>query len=451
MSEGAPRGVPQTILRAVALFLVCTLIGWLAYVWIVSTLVGKRLRILAATRGANIEYVEVRSWYPGQLVLSDLVMGHSLLEAECRTRAAKVALPHHPLSLFAGQLRVRRLVSEQVETVCNRAQPGAARNSAGQERPGSRQTTIHATLHAEFVWRRSGLGPGSGLELTVAPFTWNHDSGADTQLDGTSTLHARVLQGGAANENDQNRVECRIDVPSVRHRGPGSTTVSARSLAVLVEGRASSRLDMLRPAHLEAQAKAVELRRRDLLLAAGSSSVEGRFVGPTHDGSLRDDALFARLQVRLDQVQLEGLEGSKQQVGGESSEPPTFSATADLRARPVSSGYQGTFHGEGEDAGVVLALVRGHDLPSWVVSKFHGEPFELSAALELDRDAVRLENLELRRGALHVEGWWHSGRHRSGGALLMRYGGLAVGLDSREPGSVVLRPGPGWLQSTSPP
>jgi hypothetical protein len=85
------------------------------------------------------------------------------------------------------------------------------------------------------------------------------------------------------------------------------------------------------------------------------------------------------------------------------------------------------------------------------VSKFEGEPFALDANIAVKNGVVRLSDVQLERGALHLSGWWLLGAEHGAGALLMEYGGLSVGLDGSQPGQIVPRAGREWLQARLPP
>ncbi len=109
--------------RGLLLFLGAAVASWLVYVVAASTIAGNRLRAVASRMDLNLQHVEARSWFPGQLVLRDLVVTHQLLGSSCRTTVASVDLPHDPLRLVMGDLRISTLTADALRSTCEFGPP----------------------------------------------------------------------------------------------------------------------------------------------------------------------------------------------------------------------------------------------------------------------------------------------------------------------------------------
>lgn len=553
--ERLPRGRVLGVLLAT--FLGC----WLGYVWLASSIAERRLRTLAERAGVRVEQVEVRSWFPGRLVLRDLVVTHPLRGDRCRITAARIVAPHDPLKVIGGDVRIDTLRATDVELECGpaldpdsslrRSKPtlgaltqgalaaaGEATTDAGSievqrvvigvtrlalgaaelatpfeltakrlvaradhvgldaaqatlqaglvrfqgvpilERlsasfrlsadgpatrggaalatftvssadvralpalGGARPAPAEGTLHAQLTWDGGDLAPGSNLDLNLRPFTWEQGGTAATRVEEGSTLSANVLPPV---EGRPATVEWKLHAPRVQHRSEEGWSAEGRNL----EARLSSTPPALSPfghaAELALRVGPSSLQRDHWVLSTDAVSVDGLILESLGAPRL-DRARFALRAARLESAaSLGGAAGPSAELGD-----GRFSAEGRLRAWPSGAGYAGQVRAQGADAGVILTLVHTPDLPDWITSKFHGEPFALEAALGVSEEGVRLSELELERGALHVSGWWQLARDRDVGALLLEYGGLSVGIDG-ESGRVLLRPDAGWLESMSPP
>lgn len=516
--QGAER---HPILRGVVLFVVTPALCWLAYVWLASTIAANRLRALAASSGMSVQHVDARTWFPGHLVLRDLVVSHSWRGRSCRTSAALVNLPHGPLQLLQGNLRVETLTADKVAIACGsfrtplaavattkaalgvtgmqalsfadddsptrdaievrRAVIRIHRVSLGQiamttpfelrasnvDVTGGRlgfdsaelsleagalswktqrtPAAVEGSLQLDLDWQDGQLAPGSSSNLTLAPFSWSHEGKAQTQFEGTSSLEAKLMP-----PVDQRaaQIDWQINVPALRHQGEHALRAEARDIRLRISSDARHGLPLGYPVDFQLQASAIAVDRAQLGLKCDRASFEGRLAGVPREGSLFDTA---RISLRDATLRADVSAGPQPNESPGPDSERHFSSTIRLNSLASTDGYSGDLHATGADAGVILTLVQPRDLPEWIESKFQGEPFELDAAIVVKEGTVRLSDLVLDRGALHLRGFWLVDPEQRGGALLLEYGGMSVGIDGSQGGGVVLRPGPDWLQEKSPP
>lgn len=557
------------------LFLGAAAASWLIYVVSASTVADNRLRAAASRLDLTLQHFELRSWFPGQLVLRNMVVTHEFLGGNCRTTIASVDLPHDPLRLLMGDLRISTLTANGFRSSCEpgpRAQtmaPGTAspvmlgmigitglaagtadapptetsaidarsaehaveieravvhvkgvsygratvvepfeltaegfavahdgtrlhraeaklesgtvtydertvldnlsvslrfssvpvgpESGVGDELhatleikranvrslPGigtEAATAVEGTLQANLAWRAAHLAGGSSLRLSLEPFTWRHQGGGVTQLDKASVVSAAVA--GLA-ESRPTSVEWRVQLPSVRYHGEPGLSVTAHDVALWVRYETPAMLPFDEPGDFSLRSGGVSLSRGEQVLMADGVSIEGRLRGAARSP---EDQVFDFAMLTLTGARL----GGELPVDEETVDA-RFSAEVQWEARQAAEGYSGSVNMRGQDAGVILNLVSGDELPSWITSKFYGEPFSLEAAVELRNGIVRVSDLELERGALTLRGWWRLDPEPSDGALLMEYGGLMVGIGGGQPGRVMLRASQEWLQSRPPP
>jgi hypothetical protein len=306
--------------------------------------------------------------------------------------------------------------------------------------PTEAPTAVEGTLRANLTWRGAHLASGSSLNVSLNPFAWSHEGGGVTQFEKTSVVSAVAF---AADDGRLTSVEWQAQSPSMRHgREPGlSATVRDVSLRVRYETLALLLFDQ--PGNFSMRAGGLSLRRGEQVLMADGASVEGRLCDSAGSAQthLFNSATLTLTGARLVDDQLV----DQQTVGAR------FSAEVRLEAARPTDAYSGNVIMRGQDAGVILILANSGELPSWITSKFYGEPFSLEAALELQHGVVRVSDLELERGALTLRGWWRLDPENSDGALLMDYGGLHVGIVGGQPGRLTMRANQEWLQSRPPP
>lgn len=557
------------------LFLGVALASWPVYVVAASTIAGNKLRAVASGMNLTLQHFEARSWFPGQLVLRDLVVTHQLRGSNCRTTAARVDLPHDPLRLVMGDLRISMLTADAVGSTCEFGPPaetvavGAAppftlgmigitslamaaveaspteasaidapsvdysveieravvhvkgvsmghasliepfdltaegfsvdhdgvrirqaeaklasgtvtydkqtvldnlsvsfrvfsaqvglETGAGNELnatleiqradvralPGigtAAPTAVEGTLQANLTWRGARLANGSSLHLSLNPFAWSHEGGGVTQFEKTSVFSAEAF---APAKSQPKSVEWQAKMPSVRYHGDPGLSATMHDVSLSVRYEAPAMLPMDQPGDFSMRTGGLSLRRGEQVLTSDGLAVEGRLRG---SASSARNQLFDSAMLTLTGARLVGDRAVDQQTSD-----ARFSAELQLKAAQAAEGYAGNMNMRGQDAGIILNLVNSGELPSWIRSKFEGEPFLLEAAVELNNEIVQLSNLEFERGALRLRGWWRLDSEHNDGALLMEYGGLQIGIGGGQPEGGLMRASQEWLQSRPPP
>lgn len=106
---------------------------------------------------------------------------------------------------------------------------------------------------------------------------------------------------------------------------------------------------------------------------------------------------------------------------------------------------RGQLNVAGDDAGVWLDLANASSSVRWMLAELAGQPFELEAALRMQRDGVAVEQVRLEAGLTEARGavYWSEQRR---GAFLLQRGTGTIGIAVSPAGvSAELMPAPGWL------
>lgn len=105
-----------------------------------------------------------------------------------------------------------------------------------------------------------------------------------------------------------------------------------------------------------------------------------------------------------------------------------------------------TFSGRGDDAGLILALIDAPPAARLMFDELNGQRFTFSSDISISSVGVRAKRLKVSAPRVQAEGEFVLSDGGARGALLLRRGGLAVGILLNEGQSqVVGSPEPDWL------
>lgn len=306
----------------------------------------------------------------------------------------------------------------------------------------TRSSGVAASLQGALVWQNSRLMSGSSIALRLSPGTWKHVTSSRVVFEQEGSVRVDVVADPGL---DSTRLAWQASLPLVRYAGAEATGIVATD--VELTGETDSLRRPGQNGNFRLQSKAFSAERAGQQLTADTVSVVGA-LGASDDAPLLESARLTLTGARLQNA----LEGGQQNEGSAAAvyRESTFLARADVKAVGQPVAYTGSLNVQGDDAEVILALGRKADLPAWITSKFTGEPFSLVATLGLDDDVLRLDAIDVERGAIRLNGWWQTGNDGTQGAMLMQYGGLAVGLDLAQTDQVILPASEEWLQARTP-
>jgi hypothetical protein len=313
--------------------------------------------------------------------------------------------------------------------------------------PGPVPSTVRGTWTARILWDHRQLAAGSASTLILDSFIWPHDDASQTRFEGPATFEATLLP---KDEWQPGKLEWRVTAALVAHRGHHAWTIEGRDVGLTIWTAPDAWFPGRHPGDLELHGDGVKWQDDRLTLDAEEISMKGHLAEGSPAALLFDTAALSIEGARLASERRPSRLAPAASAESESVDG-RFSAEVRVKAMGTQAGYAGDMRVHGNDAGVILGLVQRRDLPKWISSKFEGEPFSLDAKIATADGAARLYDLDLERGALDLQGWWHLARDHHDGALLMEYGGLSVGIEADDPGRVVLRPGQEWLQARPPP
>lgn len=258
---------------------------------------------------------------------------------------------------------------------------------------------------------------------------WRWEDGSVTRL-GKGAHGVLHVDSRAAEER---RIAYRLTAPHMEHRADNEgTSGEVRDVELTLRG--------LPTEELSANAFDWALRGKQLRVAKGSTELRAEtLIG---SGKLND--VLPAPDASSVSIDLQGAALVRASSRGD------FALEASLVERErAAAGYQGKVAAAGDDASVFLAAAELEQLPSWLRSKFEGEPFRFEATAVIVDDTLSLHRIRLERGAMSVRGFWHLGDHHRDGALLMQYGGMYIGVEAVPQGLSVGPVGQDWLAAKS--
>lgn len=276
-------------------------------------------------------------------------------------------------------------------------------------------------------WQQVRLSDSSTLRIDARHARLNPSNSA--ALEFVNGFDATMSVATSAETSRPATLEWALSAPRVaRREASGDHQLVLEDVELMLSGDAAGLPGIPQDASLRLQAGSVKMSYDEQTIVAEHASLQAEL----------EDVSAAVPQLNDLDVELEG--GRLARLPGSD---PQFRLELELAG--ASDGVRrGSARARGDDAGVLLSLANVRGLPTWISSKFRGQPFALSAIATLDDQRLVLSELHMERGAITLRGWLALAPGEQDGALLMEYGGLAVGIDAGR--SEIVTPAPvGWL------